>query len=400
MGRFTLLLAAALVFGLSGAVYFGLIQVETLTSFAKGAQENKAAPPYRSEPPVQVTVARAETEDVPLYLNAIGTVQASKTVNVKTRVDGEIQKILFEEGQDVKEGDPLVVIDPRPYDATLRQWQATLQKDKAQVEEAERDLNRYQGLFKTKAITEQQLDQQRALVEVGWAQVDSDRAQIDFAKVQLEYATLRAPITGRAGIRQIDQGNIVHAADNTTIVVLTQLQPISVIFTVPSRAAAQDGLTIGKVRIPVVALGADNFTQLDQGTLDLVDNIVDQTTGTVKLKANFPNADLKLWPGDFVNGRITVNVHRDGLTVPSAAVRHGPQGDYVWVLRNDQTVEARAIGTGRLAHGRTLIARGVRRGELVITDGHFLLTNGRRVEAAGSNVGSIPSRPQTAAELP
>jgi membrane fusion protein, multidrug efflux system len=300
----------------------------------------------------------------------------------------------------VKEGDPLAIIDPRPYEAQLRQWQATWQKDKAQLEGAVLDLNRYEELIKTKAVPQQQRDQQRATVEMDRAQVENDSAQIDFAKVQVEYTTLRSPINGVAGIRQVDQGNIVHADDNTTVVVITQLQPISVVFTAPSKVVAQNRLTIGKVHVPVKALAADNVTELDQGTIDVVDNSIDQTTGTVKLKASFPNTKLKLWPGDFVNGRITVDVRRQGVTVPSAAVRHGPNGDYVWVLREGDTVEARGIKVEESANGRTLVARGVSRGELVVTDGQFLLENGRQVEVTQADPSRHSLRPQTAEKLP
>jgi multidrug efflux system membrane fusion protein len=308
-------------------------------------------------------------------------VQAYNTVSVKTRVDGQIEKILFEEGQDVNEGDGLAIIDPRPYEAQLRQQEATRLKDQAQLDGALLDLNRYENLVKTSAISRQQVDQQRAQVEQLRAQLDNDTAQIEFARTQVAYTTIRAPISGRAGIRQVDRGNIVRFADNSVIVVLTQLKPISVVFTIASSLVAQGRMTLGKVRIPVVAYAADNVTELDRGTIDLVDNQVDPTTGTIKLKGSFPNAQLRLWPGNFVNGRLMVETRRQGLTVPLEAVRHGPGTDFVWMVRGDKTVEFRSVEVvGPAPNGRTLLLRGVNRGEQVVTEGHFMLDNGTRVE--------------------
>jgi multidrug efflux system membrane fusion protein len=210
--------------------------------------------------------------------------------------------------------------------------------------------------------------------------VQQDEAQIEFAKTQLEYTKIRAPISGRVGIRQVDQGNILRAADGTTIVVLTQLKPISVVFTLSSAAAAQSGLTLGRVNIPVVALAADSATELDRGSINLVDNQVDPSTGTIKLKASFPNEQLRLWPGNFVKGKLVVTVHRQGLTVPVAAIRHGPRGDFVWVVQQDKTVQARDIDVTQTSGGRTLVTRGLRAGEQVVTEGNFLLDNGRLIE--------------------
>jgi multidrug efflux system membrane fusion protein len=199
------------------------------------------------------------------------------------------------------------------------------------------DLTRYENLAKTSAVSRQQLDQQRALVEQLRAQLGNDDAQIEFARTQVDYSTIRAPISGRAGIRQVDQGNIVRFADNAVIVVLTQLKPISVVFTLASSQVAQGRMTLGKAKVPVVADAADNTTELDRGTIHFVDNQVDQTTGTIKLKASFPNSQLRLWPGNFVNGRLMVDTRHQGLTVPSEAVRHGPGTDFVWVVRSDKT---------------------------------------------------------------
>jgi membrane fusion protein, multidrug efflux system len=245
--------------------------------------------------PVPVKVAAATVEDVPIYLSGIGTIQAYNTVNVQSRVDGEITEILFAEGQDVKQGDALAIIDPRPLQAQLEQQIAIRQKDQALLDGAIVDMDRYDGLIqKSFAVTRQVVDQQHALVDQYKAQVKNDDAQIDYARTQLGYTAIRAPIGGRLGIRQVNQGNFLRAITPTTIVTITQLQPISVIFTLAASAVGQTRLGLGQVNAPVAALGPDNTTELDHGVITLVDNQVDQTTGTIKLKASFPNLALKL----------------------------------------------------------------------------------------------------------
>jgi multidrug efflux system membrane fusion protein len=343
-------------------------------------------------------VAHVEIEHVEIGLAAIGTVQAYNTVGVKTRVDGAIVKIMFSEGQDVDVGDPLAIIDPRPYEAQLRQQEAARQKDKAQLDMAVIDLRRYANLAKTAAVTQQQFDQQRALVEQLNAQVLNDDAQVDYARTQLEYTTIRSPIPGRTGIRLVDQGNIVRAVDNNNIVVITQLRPISVIFTVAAPLVARNRLTLGQTNIPVIAFAADGTTRLDRGKIDLVDNQVDQTTGTIKMKASFPNAELRLWPGDFVNGRLIVDTRRNGVTVPSAAIRHGPRGDYVWLVREDGAVELRGVTSGQAANGRTLVERGLAARDQVVTDGHFLLEAGSKIDVVKVEPALQSTAPRVAAE--
>ena len=226
----------------------------------------------------------------------------------------------------------------------------------------------------------QQVDQQRAQVEQYRAQIDSDQAQIDYAQTQLGYTTIRSPIEGRAGIRQIDQGNYVHAADNTPMVVITQLRPISVIFTLAASSVARGKLKPGQTHIPVIAMAADDRTKLDEGTIDLVDNQVDQSTGTIKLKASFPNKDMHLWPGNFVNGRIVVDEVKDGVTVPAAALRHGPRGDFIWVVSHEDKAGSRTVTAGQTIDGRVLIEHGLKSDERVVTDGHFRLEPGVKVD--------------------
>jgi membrane fusion protein, multidrug efflux system len=345
---------------------------------------------------IHVKVARVRVQDVPIYLSGIGTVQAYNTINITTRVDGQIAQILFHEGQDVKAGDPLAIIDPRPYAAQLEQAKATLQKDQALRDQAISDLQRYETLEKSTSIAQQQAEDQRFLVKQYRAQVNLDEANVDYAQTQFDYTTIRAPIDGRTGIRQVDQGNIVYAALNTTILVLTQLRPISVIFTLPAKDVAAAKLAPGLVNAPVIAYAADNKTELDRGTINLVDNEVDATTGTIKLKASFPNEALHLWPGDFINGRIIVETRPDGLTIPQAALRHGPRGDFMWIVKDDNTVQAQAVRVGQAADGRALIEpnKNVRRGQRVVTEGHFLLENGKHVEIEESAPPAAKAAPQ------
>ena len=331
-------------------------------------------------PPVPVTIALSRVEPVKIYLTGIGTVQAYNTVAVKSRVDGEIMQVLFQEGQDVKAGDPLAIVDPRPFEAQLAQQRAARAKDEAMLQGALLDLKRYDELAQRNFASRQQLDQQRAQVDQFRAQIAADQAQIDYAQTQLGYTTIRSPIEGRAGIRQIDQGNFVHAMDNAPLVVITQLRPISVIFTLAASSVAQGKLKPGQTHIPVIAMAADDKTRLDEGTIDLVDNQVDQSTGTIKLKASFPNQELRLWPGNFVNGRIVIDEVKAGVTVPTAALRHGPHGDFIWVISHEQKAESRTVTAGQAIDGRVLIQHGLKPDEQVVTDGHFRLEPGVNVD--------------------
>ncbi|WP_315828522.1 MULTISPECIES: efflux RND transporter periplasmic adaptor subunit [unclassified Bradyrhizobium] len=329
---------------------------------------------------VRVKVAAAQREDMPIFLTCIGSVQAYNAVAVQSRVDGEITQILFQEGQQVEQGDALAIIDPRPLKAQLEQQLAILQKDEALLSGAELDLDRYETLVKSQASSRQQLEQQRALVEQYRAQIKNDHAQIDYARTQLGFTTIRAALSGRIGIRQVDQGNFVRASAPSTIAIITQLQPISVIFTVSAAALSQTQLVPGQTRVLVQAYDQDNVTEFDKGTIDIVDNQVDPSTGTIKLKASFPNAAQKLWPGNFVNGRITLEVKSDGVTVPAVAVRHGTQGDFVWLVRPDQTVAVRGVGVAQIHDGRALISRGLARADQVVVEGFFRLEPGAKIE--------------------
>ncbi len=368
------------VVALSAAAYYYVPIWSGLLLPVPASPSETATAGARQGAPVPVKVAAVLSEDVPIYLSGIGTVQAYNTVNVQSRIDGEIMQIAFQEGQDVKQGDVLAVIDPRPLQAQLDQQIAMRQKNQALLDGAILDMKRVDTLILKDFATRQQVDQQHALVDQYKAQVINDEAQIDYARNQLNYTTIRAPIGGRVGIRQLDQGNFVRASDRATLVTITQLKPISVVFTLAAAAVGQTKLTLGQVNAPVAALGPDNSSELDRGVINLVDNQVDQSTGTIKLKATFPNNALKLWPGNFVNGRITVDVRRQAITVDAIAVRHGPRGDFVWVAKPDMTAGFRPVAVGQVFGGRALINRGVAKGEQVVTEGYYRLENGSRIE--------------------
>jgi multidrug efflux system membrane fusion protein len=377
--RVVLVLTGVVGLIVGGLVYFqalSLEQVQRVWHPAIPAAAVVSAPPAA----VPVVVAAARTEDVPIYLSGIGTVQAYNTVNVQTQVDGQISQILFREGQDVKAGDKLAIIDPRPYQAQLQQQIAARMRDQALLQGARLDLVRYAELVKKDYATQQQVDQQQAQVGRYEGAVSNDEAQIAYAQTQLGFTTITSPIDGRVGIRQVDVGNFVRTAQGTTIVVVTQLRPISVIFTVSAAAVERSRLDLGIAHVPVVALAQDNATELDHGTTDVVDNMVDQTTGTIKLKASFPNGALKLWPGNFVNGRLIVDTRQDAVTVPSVAVRHGPRCDFAWIVRPDQTAATRCVTVGQTFADRTLIEKGLAKGAEVVVDGQYRLDEGSKVE--------------------
>jgi multidrug efflux system membrane fusion protein len=370
----TFLSAAAAIY------YFHIWPFQFALPPAQSAAASDPSAVSRSAAPVPVKVTSAVVEDVPIYLTGIGTIQAYNTVNVQSRVDGEITQILFQEGQDVKQGDVLAIIDPRPLQAQLEQQIAIRQKDQALLDGAVLDMRRYDTLVKKDFVSRQQVDQQHALVDQYTAQVKNDDAQIEYARTMLGYTTIRAPIGGRLGIRQIDQGNFLRISDRATIVTITQLQPISIVFSLSAAAVSQTRLTLGQTDAPVIALGPDNVNELDQGAITLVDNQVDQATGTIKLKASFPNLAQKLWPGNFANGRITVDTRRNAVTIPAISVRHGPRGDFVWVAKPDQTAAFRPVVVGQVFGGRALIDRGLAKGERVVIEGYYRLVNGSPIE--------------------
>ena len=322
---------------------------------------------------------------MPVYLQGLGTVQAYYTVTVTARVDGELQKIAFTEGQNVKKGDLLAQIDPRPSQAAYDQAVAVKAKDEALLENAKRDLERYKILVPQDLASKQTVDTARATVDQLNAQVKVDQALIDNAQTQLAYTHIVSPINGRTGIRLVDPGNIVHATDTTGIVVVTQLQPISVIFTLPEEdlAALTSAMSAGVVK--VVTVSRDGNRVLDQGTLALIDNEISQATGTAKLKATFSNDKNTLWPGQYVNARVLVRTDKNAMTLPSSAVQRGPDGPFTYVVKSDSTVEARPLEIGDDSGGLTVVKKGLALNERVVTTNQYRLAPGVHVRSALGN---------------
>jgi len=390
-------IAATTIVAAVAATGCGWVAVRQAATAAPAAQQQQQ--PQQQTVPVQA--ATAARGDVPVYLTGLGTVQAYNTVTVRSRVDGELQKVAFTEGQEVKAGDVLAQIDPRPFQAALDQAVAKKAQDQANLENAKVDLQRYAELATRNFATKQQTDTQRAMVAQLTAQIQGDQAAIDNARTQLGYTTITSPIDGRTGIRLVDQGNIVHATDAGGLVVITQLQPISAIFTLPEAQlaavrAAQQAAGKGSSGVSVVAQSRDGKTQLAEGALALVDNQIDQSTGTIRLKATFPNKDEALWPGQFINVRLLARIEHGAVTVPAAAVQRGPDGLYAYVVAPDGTAQKRAIDVGQIAEGKAVIAKGVEAGERVVTAGQYRVQEGARLDvrdggggaAAGNSTGS------------
>jgi membrane fusion protein, multidrug efflux system len=331
--------------------------------------------------PVPVTVVAAKREDVPSYMIGIGTVKALNTVAVTPQVSGAITQVAFTEGQTVKRGDLLVQVDPRPYENALIQAQGQLARDQAFLANAELDLKRYQTLATQNSIALQQVDTQASLVKQYEGIVTTDEGTVRTAALNVSMTRIESPINGRTGLRQIDIGNVIQANTANAIVVVTQMNPISVIFTLPEAAFEQVRTAQLKGRVPVTALDNDQ-TVLDQGTLLTLSNLIDTTTGTIPLKATFPNAALRLWPGQFVNVRVLLGYEHGVVTVPSQAIQIGPDGSFVYVISQNDTAQQRDVRTGITANGVTVVAEGLLPGERVVTTGQFKLVNGSRVQVA------------------
>jgi multidrug efflux system membrane fusion protein len=342
-------------------------------------------------PGIPVTAGTVAAQDVPVFLNGIGTVQAYNMVAIKSRVDGQIVKVDFKEGQDVKEGEPLLQVDPRPFQAALEQAQANRQKDEAQLVGAQLDLDRYEKLIGSGWQTRQSYDQQKATVGQLQASIKGDEAQINTAKLNLSYADIRSPIDGRLGARLVDKGNLVHANDNTPLVMITEVKPIFVSFTLPQDNFDDLRESQNKAPLAVHAYSGDGKKQLAEGKLTLIDNAIDQATGTIHLKARFDNEDERLWPGEFVSLRVILSTRRDVATVPSQTVQDGPDGHYAYVIKPDNTVERRVVEVASIQDGIAVVTKGLTPGERVVVDGQYRLTNGARVTP------QAPSTPAAAA---
>ena len=356
------------VLALSIVITFGLLWLTSLRSSSAKSE---------TEDTVPVVTEAARRQDIPVYLNGLGSVQALNTVTVRAQIDGKIIKVNFQEGQDVRAGDLLMQIDPRPYQAALDQSLAKQNQDQAQLDYAQKVLSRDVELFDKRVLDPQSLDLQKATATQMAALVKADEAAVASAKVQLEFTRITSPIDGRVGLRLVDQGNIVHASDQAGLVIITQIRPISVIFTLPEsnlrevtkRLAANDG----DQSLTVIATDQENNQILDQGELGAMDNQIDQATGTIKLKAIFKNRQLGLWPGQFVNIRLLVDTRKQALVVPANAVSEGPNGDFVYVIRPDLTAQVKTVKTGTSEAGFTIIENGVSERDEVVVDGQYLL---------------------------
>jgi multidrug efflux system membrane fusion protein len=330
---------------------------------------------------VPVSVASAERRDMPYYLTGLGSVNAYYTVSVKSRVDGQLIHVNFKEGQTVKNGELLAVIDPRPYQVALDQAQATLFKDQATLRDAKLNYERYKGLLQSSgAMSQQQVDTQQATVDQLEGTVRNDQAAIDSAKLNLVYCHITAPVSGRVGLRLVDPGNIVHASDTNAMFVITQLQPIAVLFTLPEDNLPAVSRQMGKGALEVDAYSRDDQTKLATGKLLTIDNQIDQTTGTGKLKAVFDNKDNALWPNQFVNVRLLLEVRKGSTVIPAAAVQRGPQGTYVFVVKSDNTVDVRPVTIGFTQDNVSVIASGIASSDVVVTDGQDKLQPGSKIE--------------------
>jgi membrane fusion protein, multidrug efflux system len=348
-------------------------------------ESDKERSASNSSPPQTIRDAPVTTGDVPIIINALGAVTPLATVTVRTQINGQLQTIGFTEGQMVKSGDFLAQVDARPYEATLAQNEAQLSKDTALFNQAQSDLNRYETLSKQNSIAEQQVTDQQFLVKQDQAAMGIDQAQIDSSKLNITYCHIVAPVSGRVGLRQVDQGNYVQTTDTNGIVVLTQLEPISVIFTVPEDNLPQiQARTKSGAVLPVAIYDRANVSKLQDGKLAFIDNQIDSTTGTVKLRAMFDNKDDSLFPQQFVNARLTVDTMANATVAPNAAIQQGAQGAFVYVVNDDNTVSVRQIKVGPVDGERTAILSGLKPGENVVIDGVDRLRDGAKVNVRNS----------------
>jgi multidrug efflux system membrane fusion protein len=336
---------------------------------------------------VPVSVGTAETHDVPVFIEGLGTVQAFNRVNITARVSGQITKVFFREGQEVKTGDQLFQIDSRPFDAALQQAQATKEKDEASLQSAQLDLERYKELLPQGFQTRQSYDQQRATVGQLQATLKADQAQIENAQLNVDYCLIRSPIDGRTGQRMVDEGNYVQAGQTAGLVVVTQVKPIFVSFNVPAEQLDQIRNNQSQHELKTAAYAMDDKTLLSEGNLTLIDNTVDTSTGTIHLKAQFNNANEALWPGQSVNAHLVLSTRENAVTVPAQTIMQGPDGAYVYVVGQNNVAKRQNVDVAATQNGLAVIGKGLQSGAQVVVDGQYRLTDGSTVK---------PGAPQTA----
>jgi membrane fusion protein, multidrug efflux system len=362
--------------------------------------DHSAATAAKSAPPpaaVPVTVAQAQTADFAVYLNGLGVVEPYDTVTVRSRVDGEVIKIAFHQGQMVNEGDLLAEIDPRPYQAALDQALSKRAQDEANLKNAQLNLERYNTLAKQDFASRQQLDTQQAMVDQLTAQIKGDQGAIDNAQTQVSYTSIKAPLSGKTGFRLVDPGNIVHGADTTGIVTIVKLQPISVVFTAPEENVPQINKALAAGAVPVSALSSDGLKTLSEGHLQLVNNAVDQASGDIRMKATFENTDNVLWPGLSVATRLLVDTLKQVVVVPSDAVERGPNGLYAFVVGDGNKVEVHDIKVGQEGNGQSVVLQGLSAGQKVVTAGQYRLKPGILVEPTDASSSSLAQNAAPAA---
>jgi multidrug efflux system membrane fusion protein len=367
---------------LAGLILFCLTTPPLNAATNQPAEKGSAKGSKGGIPVVPVAAGTVVQKDVPIYLDGLGTVQAYNTVTIRTRVDGQLIKVAFTEGQDVHAGDLLAQLDPKPFKALVDQARAKKGEDEAQLANARLLLTRDQELVVNKIIPQQDYDTQKAQVQQLEASVNADQAAIDSAQVQLDYTTITSPIDGRTGVRLVDMGNMVHASDSNGLVVVAQLRPISVLFTLPQQTLREIQKQAANNQLRVLAVDRDNKTILDTGQLAVIDNQIDTSTGTIRLKGTFPNEKLQLWPGQFVNARLLITTRKNGLVMPESVVQRGPQGAYAFVIQgtNDNlAVAIRPIKVAQIEGGEALLDSGLRAGERVVVDGQYRLQAGSKI---------------------
>jgi len=375
-----LVLVAGLAVAIAAAVF---------VSWNRSGRAARAAPSSA----IPVTVSTVSRRDVPIFLDSLGTVQASNTVAIHSQIDGKLQSVNFVEGQEVHKGDTLAVIDPRTLQAALDQAVAKKAQDEAQLIAAQKDLDRFKTLIAKAAGTQQSVDQQQGKVDQLKATIDADDGAIESAQTQLSYTTITAPSDGHVGFRQVDAGNIIHVNDPNPLTVLTLIRPSVAVFTLPQKnlADVRDAMLRGPV--PVSALDQDNTRELAQGELLLVDNQIDQTTSTIRLKARFPNEDDRLWPGEFVRLRVRIGTNANAVTIPPAALQRGPQGFYAWAIKPDNTAEQRAVEATPINANVVIVTKGLSVGEPVVVKGQYRLQAGSRVESTSEQASRTDQAP-------